>query len=518
MDNSVVEEIEKLFQYVYIIDVMNDKVYSYSNGELITTFTFFDFMQSITPLIHPDDVNKYFDNVSIQNIEKNKGQIIFDYKIKEDNTFINYTNISKEFVVDNNKLVISASFKNETLEDNSKIDTLKSRLDSMTFKVSDVIFKLYNALDVSLNDKTSEYIKTLLGQLINEFPEFNNQLQNDIISQVNRVRETLIIIDDDLITRNLIKKTFKDEYEILMASNGKEAIDKFEEIGFTNIVGIFLDILMPIVDGFGVLDYLKEKNVLSKIPVIAISGAEDKDTRQRVYQYNIADLLEKPFNLDIIKYRTKNLINLYMTSSSLNSMVLSQQNELLRVVNRIVDSYKIDNKDNIFKVRKYFEIIIKEVIVNYPEYKIEDYIVDKLLDAVTLYNIGIYILPRQIGKSGYYTKEEIELIKKHTLYATYIAKNYFSQNMDNELTKLSTNLLLNYYENYDGSGYPNGISNGNIPFYSQCLALSVEIYDIQSKNPDISDEEILAILKEKSGIKYEEKFIDALPMIINVLK
>ena len=146
---------------------------------------------------------------------------------------------------------------------------------------------------------------------------------------------------------------------------------------------------MPVVDGFGVLEYLKEKNVLSKIPVITISGAEDKATRQKVYQYNIADLLEKPFNLEIIKYRTKNLINLYMTSSSLNSMVLSQHTELLEIINRVVDSYKNDNNKSILKVREYFEIILKQVIMDYPEYKLEDYIVSKLLDASILYNVGI---------------------------------------------------------------------------------------------------------------------------------
>lgn len=518
MNNVIGSEILKIFQYVYVIDVVNDKVYSFSNGEVVTTSTFFDFMQSMTPLIHPNDVNNYFDNLSIQNIEKNNGKIIFDYRAKDNDGFVKYTNFSKIFTADDNKLVISASFKNEKNEDNTEFEQLKSRLSGMSFKVSDVIFKLYNALDVSLNEKTSDYIKTLLGQLINEFPEFDKQVQNDMISQVNRVKQSLIIIDDDAITRSLIKKTFKDEYDILMATNGQEAIDKFEEVGFANIVGIFLDILMPVVDGFGVLEYLKEKNVLSKIPVITISGAEDKATRQKVYQYNIADLLEKPFNLEIIKYRTKNLINLYMTSSSLNSMVLSQHTELLEIINRVVDSYKSDNNKSILKVREYFEIILKQVIMDYPEYKLEDYIVSKLLDASILYNVGIYILPKEMGKNGYYTKDEIELIKKHPVYASYIAKNYLSQNMDNELVKLSTNLLFNYYENYDGSGYPNGISGDNIPIYSQCLALAIWVYDIQSKNPGIDDNKIIELANKKSGTKYNPKLIDTLPIIINMLK
>ena len=58
---------------------------------------------------------------------------------------------------------------------------------------------------------------------------------------------------------------------------------------------------MPVMDGFGVLNYLREKNILSKIPVVIISGTEEKETRQKVYKYNIADMLEKPFNLEIIK-------------------------------------------------------------------------------------------------------------------------------------------------------------------------------------------------------------------------
>lgn len=88
--------------------------------------------------------------------------------------------------------------------------------------------------------------------------------------------------------RNMIKKIFADEYKIIMAENGKEAIEYLEansSKGITessdNILGIFLDLTMPVMDGFAVLEYLSKNNYLYRIPVIIISGDYEKETKAR---------------------------------------------------------------------------------------------------------------------------------------------------------------------------------------------------------------------------------------------
>ena len=87
---------------------------------------------------------------------------------------------------------------------------------------------------------------------------------------------------------------------------------------------MFLDLNMPRVDGFGVLDYMSSKNLLQRMPVIIISGDYDQITKDRAYLYPIADMLEKPFNVQVVKHRIKNFIKLYKSNNSLNEIVLNQ--------------------------------------------------------------------------------------------------------------------------------------------------------------------------------------------------
>lgn len=118
--------------------------------------------------------------------------------------------------------------------------------------------------------------------------------------------KTILVVDDSNITRNLIEKTYKDQYKVLMASNGREAIDIVEAMPEGTIVALLLDLNMPGLDGFGVLEYFKEKNLFNKVPVSIITGDSSKATIARVFTYDIKDVLIKPFSaFDIEKIVSK---------------------------------------------------------------------------------------------------------------------------------------------------------------------------------------------------------------------
>lgn len=128
----------------------------------------------------------------------------------------------------------------------------------------------------------------------------------DLVLMPNVSEKTILIVDDSNITRNLIEKVYKDQYKILMASNGREAIDIVDTMPDGTIVAILLDLNMPDVDGFGVLDHFKEKGLFEKIPVSIITGDSSKATINRVFSYNIVDVLIKPFSaFDIEKIVSK---------------------------------------------------------------------------------------------------------------------------------------------------------------------------------------------------------------------
>jgi PleD family two-component response regulator len=105
----------------------------------------------------------------------------------------------------------------------------------------------------------------------------------------------LVVDDSDLIT-NFISKIFNDSFEVIMAHDGKEAIDILTTTVDNKISGILLDLNMPNIDGFEVLDYFKDNNLFNKYPVSIITGADDKNSIDRAFTYPIIDMLQKPFN------------------------------------------------------------------------------------------------------------------------------------------------------------------------------------------------------------------------------
>lgn len=115
------------------------------------------------------------------------------------------------------------------------------------------------------------------------------------------MKQAIIVADDSQLVRNIIFKSIGNEYVILNASNGKEAINQIIVNNQYDIIGILLDLNMPEYDGFMVLDYLKENELVNKYPVVIISGDDSKETIDRAFSYGIIDLLSKPFSTENIK-------------------------------------------------------------------------------------------------------------------------------------------------------------------------------------------------------------------------
>ncbi len=114
--------------------------------------------------------------------------------------------------------------------------------------------------------------------------------------------KTILVVDDSNIIRNFVKRIFSEQYSVGTASDGSEAIEIITaNMSNDNIVAILLDLNMPNVDGFAVLDFMKENDLLKKMPVSIISGDSSKETIDRAFTYGIVDMLGKPFNNNDVK-------------------------------------------------------------------------------------------------------------------------------------------------------------------------------------------------------------------------
>ena len=121
--------------------------------------------------------------------------------------------------------------------------------------------------------------------------------------------KAIIVADDSMIIKNIIEKALSDEYVVLKAANGREAIKHITDKKY-DIVGMLLDLNMPESDGFVVLNYFKNNNLFKKYPIVIISGDDTSETINKAFTYDIIDMLNKPFSGDKIKAMVSKMINL----------------------------------------------------------------------------------------------------------------------------------------------------------------------------------------------------------------
>lgn len=175
----------------------------------------------------------------------------------------------------------------------------------MKSKAGDVYY-IYDTYDELVNEvnRLIHIIKQYLGE--EELDSQTLQLEKskpDIAA--NRevyTQPTILVADDSNIVRNFVSRIFSDSYNVGVAKDGKEVLEIIESNkGNNNIKAILLDLNMPRIDGFAVLDYMQENGLLQELPVSIISGDSTKETIDRAFTYPIVDMIKKPFNDTDIK-------------------------------------------------------------------------------------------------------------------------------------------------------------------------------------------------------------------------
>ena len=165
------------------------------------------------------------------------------------------------------------------------------------------------------NDIT--YVYTNYDELMKEAYRIINVVKEYMGMEVEQIEEkpvvvkdkTILVVDDSNIIRNFIKKIFNDTYEVIVANDGREAIDAISLNPNSNIVGMLLDLNMPNVNGYEVLEYFDKHNLFSRIPVSIVTGDDYRETVEKVFAYPVVDILIKPFNERDIKRIVEKTIN-----------------------------------------------------------------------------------------------------------------------------------------------------------------------------------------------------------------
>ena len=146
--------------------------------------------------------------------------------------------------------------------------------------------------------------------------------------------QRILVVDDMATNRELLREILEDDYSIETAENGENALIRLEEYR-EELAAVLLDLQMPEMDGFAVIDAMKENGWLEQIPVLVISIESTPEVENRCLEIGVSDFIHKPFDRSIVKNRVRNTIDLFAYKNSLEQQV-EEQRETLRQQDRII--------------------------------------------------------------------------------------------------------------------------------------------------------------------------------------
>ncbi len=301
-------------------------------------------------------------------------------------------------------------------------------------------------------------------------------------------KQQILIVDDEEVNRSILGMVFQSQYDILEAANGQEAIKQIQNN--SRICLVLLDIVMPVLDGFGVLDYMQEQQLLEKIPVILITSEAVRDSEDKAYTYGIADVMHKPFYPDIVEKRAGNIIELYQTRQTMSERLREQEEQILQQEKRIrennefmidalssvVEFRSAETGDHIRRIKYLTRILLKYFVKYFPKYGITARQVDEIARASALHDIGkIGIRDEILLKPGRLTPEEFEIMKTHTTIGCQILES-MRKNYTDQFYQYCYDICRHHHERWDGNGYPDHLVGDDIPISAQIVSI-VDVYD-----------------------------------------
>lgn len=306
------------------------------------------------------------------------------------------------------------------------------------------------------------------------------------------MRNKILIVDDMKFNRQVLKGFLDEEYEILEAENGREAMDIIEEKR-GEIAAVLLDIVMPEMDGVTVLKLLNEKQYIGDFPILVVTSEQDVNLVGQCFDYGISDFIRKPVNTDFVKQRVDKLVDLYMEKNDFKDKIarqtatlqnqyklLQQQASQLRnsnekiidILGTVVEYRNSEKQTHILRVKEFTRIMGTYMMRLYPEYGLTEDTVKIIAHVSALHDVGkVMIKDAILLKPGKLTAEEFEYVKSHSLRG-YEIINSIAEGWDEEYAQYAREITRSHHEKYDGAGYPDGLKEDEIPISAQLVSIA----------------------------------------------
>jgi len=330
----------------------------------------------------------------------------------------------------------------------------------------------------------------------------------------------VVLIVDDIETNVMIlEEILKDDYDVLTAYNGMEALEKLKN-AVTIPKIILLDVIMPHMDGRELFDKIKKDKVYKRIPVIFITA--ENDSESELLAAGAVDFINKPFLPEIVKLRVKNQIALKNYSDNLEKMVAVKTEEATRTLENalqglanVIEHRDLESGEHVKRTQLFVKALIDYLISSNSVYaeEIKKLQPDIIVRSMALHDVGKIAIPdRILLKPGKLDPEEYEIMKTHTTRGRDIIHELGDPESSLYL-KHCEDICYGHHERWDGKGYPRQLKEDEIPLTARLASLA-DVYDAlvcaRVYKAAMPYQEALDIIAQGKGTQFDPVIADAI--------
>lgn len=295
-------------------------------------------------------------------------------------------------------------------------------------------------------------------------------------------RQSVLIVDDSEQNRKMLGQMLGSRFDIAEAASGEACLQLLEQ-NATGISIVLLDIHMPGIDGFTVLEEMNQKNLLEQIPVIMISSEDTVDAVRRAFDLGASDYISRPFDAKVVYQRIINTIQLYAKQRRLSAMAadLAFEKErasrmMIGILSQVVEKRNGESRDHVQRVAQLTSMLLAGLAQKTDRYPLTREMRRTIATAAALHDIGkMEICEDLLHKKGPLTEAERRTLQSHTLLGAQMLEEQ-PECRDDAFARTAYNICRWHHERYDGGGYPDGLQGEQIPIEAQVVGLA-DVYE-----------------------------------------
>lgn len=408
------------------------------------------------------------------------------------------TQIIRNNIRSNDKIIRIGGDEILLILDGIQEESFERKLERIRSQVRMARVKGYNKLQLSISigavvsmtetrevsvakaDRLMYIAKSSKNRVVSEWNE-NKQITSSLNERDDN-KPLVLVVDDSDMNRFLLSQILLDDYNVIEACDGVEATqiiqDHFKELSI-----VLLDIVMPRMDGFGVLEFMNANDLIQDLPVIMISSMDEDSAIRRCYELGISDYVRRPFSADVVGKRVYNIVRLYQRQRNLQREIREQIEEreknsrvVTSIISHVVENRNGESGPHVIHVEQITEIILNRLTELTDMYKLSKEDKKQISLASALHDIGkIGIDEKILNKPGKLTEEEYEIMKTHTTIGAIMIRQVQMEE-DDTLIQFAYEICRWHHEKWDGRGYPDGLKGNYIPISAQVVSIA-DVYD-----------------------------------------